>query len=138
SASSFARIVPLKPTPTTTASTGFSFVAMSVLSHQEHMLRVTMLVERGLALEAVGDRYRQRVVRHAVLFHEMRVHRRDARKTDQLPTDLVAVAAVDRIGEEALDGVVEQHVEEEARRHGLEWELAFVERAQHLVLLRAG
>src|SRR5437764_14096839 len=84
SASSFARIVPLKPTPTTTASTGFSFVAMSVLSHQEHMLRVTMLVERGLALEDVGDRYRQRVVRHAVLFHEMRVHRRDARKTDQL------------------------------------------------------
>src|SRR5438067_3179944 len=28
SASSFARMVPLKPTPTTTASTGFSFVAM--------------------------------------------------------------------------------------------------------------
>src|SRR5207302_8563852 len=138
SASSLARMEPLKPTPTTTASTGFSFVAMSVLSHEQHMLRMTMLVERGLALEDVGDRHRQRVVRHAVLFNEMRVHRGDARKADELPADLAAVAAVDRIGEEALDGVLEQHVEEEARRHRLERKLALLERAQHLVLLRGG
>src|SRR5437660_8773053 len=137
SASSFARMEPLSPTPTTTTSADFSLVAMSVLSHEEHMLRMAMLVERGLALEDVGDRHGQRVVRHAVLLHQVCVHRRDAGEADQLPADLAAVAAVDRIGEVALDGVVEEHVEEEARRHRLERELAFVERAQHLVLLRS-
>src|SRR5438874_10228463 len=107
SASSLARMEPLKPTPTTTASTGFSFVAMSVLSYEQHMLRVAVLVERSFALEDVGDRHWQRVVRHAVLFNEMRVRRGDARKADELPADLAAIAAVDRIGEEAFDRVVE-------------------------------
>src|SRR5690349_20551864 len=113
SASSLARMVPVKPTPTTTASTGFSFVAMSVLPHEQCVLRMAVLVERALALEKVDDGDGQRVVRHAVLVDVLRIDRRDAGKADQLPADLVAVAAVDRIGEEALDGVVEQQVEEE-------------------------
>src|SRR5882672_3824721 len=138
SASSLARMVPLSPTPTTTASTGLSRVAIgSVLPREQHVLRMPGLVERRLPLEDVDDRYRQRVVRHAVLLNVLRVHRGDAGKADQLPADLVAVAAVDRIGEEALDGVVQQQVEEEARRHRLERKLGLVERAQHFVLLGA-
>src|SRR3954471_65415 len=136
SASSLARIVPLKPTPTITASTGFSLVATSVLFHEQHVLRVTVLVERALAFQDVDDRHRQRVVRHAVLLDMLRVDGGYAGKADQLPADLVAVAAVDRIGEEALDGVVEEQVEEETRRHRLERNLALVERAQHFLLLR--
>src|SRR5438105_3704895 len=137
SASSLARIVPLKPTPTTTASTGFNLVAMSVLSHEQHVPRVTVLVERALAFQDIDDRYGQRVVRHAMFLDVLRVDGGYPGKADQLPADLVAVTAVDRIGEEALDGVVEEQVEKEARRHRLERKLAFVERAQHLVLLGA-
>src|SRR5436853_5235589 len=136
SASSLARMVPLKPTPTTTASTGFSLVAMSVLSHEQHVLRVTVLVERAFAFQDVDDRYRQRVVRHAMLLDVLRVDGGHAGKADQLPADLVAVAAVYGVGEEAFDGVVEEQVEEETRRHRLERKLAFIERAQHFLLLR--
>src|ERR1041384_1041563 len=136
SASSFARMVPLRPTPTTTASTGFSLVGMSVLSHEQHMLGMAMLVERALALQDVLDRHGQRVVRHAVLLDMGRIRGGNAGEADELPANLLAVAAVDRIRKEAFDGVVEHHVEEEARRHGVEWELALVERMQHLVLLR--
>src|SRR6476646_8884331 len=114
SESSLARMVPVRPTPTTTASTGFSLVAMSVLPHEQHVLRMAVLVERRLALEDVDDRDRQRVVRHAMLLDMLRIDGRDARKADQLPADLVPVAAVDRVGEKALDRIVEQQVEEEA------------------------
>src|SRR5689334_3878853 len=127
SASSLARMVPVRPTPTTTASTGFSLVAMSILPHEQHVLGMAVLVERRLALEDVDDRDRQRVVRHAVLLDVLRIDRGDAGKADQLPADLVAVAAIDRVGEETFDRVVEQQVEEEARRHRVERELALVE-----------
>src|SRR4051794_13096475 len=131
SASSFARMEPARPTPTTTASTGFSLVAMSaLLLHEEDVLRMARLVEDAFPFEDIDDGDRQRVVRHAVLFDEVRIYGRDARKADQLPADLVAIAAVDRIREEALDGVLQQHVEEEARRHRLERPLPLVERAQ--------
>src|SRR5438046_1316087 len=65
-----------------------------------------------------------------------RVDRRDAWKTYQLPAGLVAVAAIDRIGKEALQRVREQHVEEELRAHALQLDLAAVEAAQHFILLR--
>src|SRR5205085_714810 len=75
SASSLARMVPLRPTPTTTASTGFNRVAMSVLSHQKYVLRVPMLVEHALPLQDVDNGYRQRVVGHAMLLDVLGVHR---------------------------------------------------------------
>src|SRR5712692_372224 len=114
SASSFARIVPVRPTPTITASTGLSRVAMSVLSAREDMLRVAVLVGLGAPFEHVEDRHRLGVVGHAVL---------------------VAVAAVDRVGEEALDGVVEQEVEEEPPRYRFERELSVLQPVEHVVLL---
>src|SRR5438105_3363843 len=138
SASSLARMVPLRPTPTTTASTGFNRVAMSVLSHQKHMLGMAVLVEHRFILQNVEDRHRQRVVWHAVLLDVLRIDGRYAREAHQLPADLLAVAAVDRIGEEAFDGVVEKQAEEKSRRHRLERKLALFERMQHLVLLRGG
>src|SRR5258706_703700 len=139
SASSFARMVPVRPTPTITASTGLSRVAMSaLLPGDEHVLRVAGLVHLGAAFEDVEDRHRLRGVGHAVLVDMTRVHGGDAWETDQLPAGLVAVAAVDRVAEEALDGVVEQQVEEEPCRHRFERELAVLEPAQHIVLLAGG
>src|SRR4051812_23624606 len=93
SASSLARMVPVKPTPTTTASTGFSLVAMSVFPYEQHMLGMSVLIEHRLAFEDVDDRDRQRVVRHAVLLDVLRIDGGDAGKADQLPADLLAVAA---------------------------------------------
>src|SRR5256885_2434692 len=65
-----------------------------------------------------------------------RVDGRHAREADQLPADLVAVAAIDRIGKEALQRVGEQHVEEELRAHALQFDLAAVQATQHFILLR--
>src|SRR4051812_2780350 len=78
SASSLARIVPVNPTPTITASTGFSRLAMSVLPGDEDVLGMAVLVGRGTAFEQVDDRHRLGVVRHAMLFDQRRIDRRDA------------------------------------------------------------
>src|SRR5438552_9143955 len=100
------------------------------------MLRVPVLVDLGDVVDDILDRYRHRVVGHAVLIDMRRVDRRDAWKTYQLPAGLVAVAAIDRIGEEALQRVREQHVEEELRAHALQLDLAAIQAVQHFILLR--
>src|SRR4030095_6650289 len=92
SASSFARIVPVRPTPTIATSTGFSRVAMSVLSGQHDVLGMPVLVGFGPALEHVRDRYRLNVVGYAVLVDERGVHRRDAPEAGPLPTRPLAGA----------------------------------------------
>src|SRR5258706_16465775 len=69
SASSFARMVPVTPTPTITTSTLFSLVAIvasSVFARQQHVLRMAVLVELGHVLLHVRDRHRHRRVRHVV------------------------------------------------------------------------
>src|SRR2546421_11861101 len=80
SASSLARMVPLRPTPTTTASTGFNRVAMLVVSHKKHVLRVPMPVEHGLVLTDADDGYRQRVVGQRMLLELFRVPSSAARR----------------------------------------------------------
>src|SRR6266480_915187 len=95
-----------------------------------------VLVHLGYFVDDILDRYRHGVVRHAVLIDMRRVDGRHAREADQLPADLVAVAAIDRIGKEALQRVREQHVEEELRAHRLQLDLAAVQAAQHFILLR--
>src|SRR5713101_2178404 len=76
SASSFARIVPVRPTPTVTTSTGLSWVAMSdprlVVEH--HMDRVAVLVHPRDFLGDVGDRHRLGAVGDAVLLDERSVY----------------------------------------------------------------
>src|SRR3989475_11554904 len=82
------------------------------------------------------DRCGPGFVRPAVPIDMRRLDARHAREADQLPADLVAVAAIDGIGKEALQRVREQHVEEELRAHALQLDLAAVEAAQHFILLR--
>src|SRR5207302_3065473 len=139
SASSFAMMVPVRPAPTIATSTGLSLVAMAappVVTAQQDVLRVPVLVHLGDAVDDILDRYRHCVVRHAVLLDMHGVDGGDAREADQLPAGLVAVAAIDRIGEEALQRVREQHVEEELRAHALQFDLAAIQAAQHFILLR--
>src|SRR2546427_10360761 len=95
-----------------------------------------VLVHLCYVVDDILDRYRHGVVRPAVPIDMRRLDARHAREADQLPADLVAVAAIDRIGKEALQRVREQHVEEELRAHALQLDLAAVEAAQHFILLR--
>src|SRR3954469_23976265 len=137
SASSFAMMVPVSPTPTITTSTLFSLVAAmslsSVFLRQEDVLRVAVLVGRDLLLMHVGDRNRLGVVGHVVLVDVVRVRRRHAGKAHQLPADLVPDAAVDRVGEEALEGVGQHEIEEKAAGHRLYRQLSRFELRQGLI-----
>src|SRR5439155_22875849 len=138
---SFARMVPVRPTPTVTTSTGFSLVAMALgprLVVEHHVDRVAVLVHMGDFLGDVGDRHRLGAVGDAVLLDEGSVYSGEPGEAHQLPAGLVAVPAVYRVGEKTLDGVGEQHVEEKLRAHLLELDLASVKALQHLVLLHAG
>src|SRR5262245_14468761 len=140
SASSLARIVPVSPTPTTTTSTGVSLVAIaasSVETRQKHVLRMAVLVGRDRVALHVRDRHWLGVVGHAVLLDVLAVRGGDARESHELPRDLVAVAAVDRVGEEALHRVREQQIEEERPRQRRERELSGLELRKDLVLLRS-
>src|SRR5262245_52970692 len=82
--SSFARIPPVQPSPTMTASTSLSLVAMA----SAHVLD--------------GDG-RHGIFLAAVFLDVLVVHRERAGEAQQLPAGLVAVAAVDRVGEHPLD-----------------------------------
>src|SRR5215469_6630354 len=93
--SSRARMAPVQPIPTMTASTSLSLVAMAASSGE------------------VGDRLRPRgVALAAILVDLVRVGGGQAGEADQLPSGLVAVAAVHGIGEEALDRDLVQAPEE--------------------------
>src|SRR5579871_3452775 len=120
--SSRARMLPVQPTPITTASTSLRTVAMVVPSLRE-----------------VRDRARWLVVLLAeVCLDVLLVGGGQARIAHHLPRRLVAVAAVDRIGEEALHRDLQQRVEEhpagERREIGL---AAFHRLAGGLAILRA-
>src|SRR5438876_7204582 len=80
-----ARIEPVQPIPTMTASTSFKRVAMAIAPSRK-----------------VGDRLRlDEIALVAILIDAVGVERGQARIADHLPGRLVAVAAIDRIGEEA-------------------------------------
>src|SRR5580693_1736484 len=94
--SSRAMMAPVQPMPTMTASTSFSLVAIVASGSRE-----------------IRDRPRRRDVALVVIGIDLfAVERRQAREAEHLPGDLVAVAAVHRIGEEALHHDREHAVEE--------------------------
>src|SRR3569833_2476890 len=96
SVSSLAMIAPVQPKPTSNASTGASLRAMST----------------PRPLDAAADAHRRQRVLLAVPGDEVRVVVARPRKADQLPARHVAVAAVDRVAPEALEGVLQQLLEE--------------------------
>src|SRR5262245_16964241 len=93
--SSRAMMLPVQPMPTMTASTSFNRVAMAASSRK------------------VRNRLRRLLVRLvAVLRDHVAIGRRQAGEADHLPRHLVAIAAIDRIGEEPLHVEGEQPLEE--------------------------
>src|SRR5581483_1590496 len=120
SSNSLDRMPPVQPRPTTTTSTSFSFVAMpssrvvcacpcrntgsrvSGTSASAHVLDAHRIDGEGLVL---------------VLLDILPVHRDHAGETDHLPAGLVAVAAVDRVREHALNnGLIEGRPEHPHRQ----------------------
>src|SRR5262245_51758353 len=97
--SSAERIPPVQPSPTTTASTSGSLVAMVASSSAQ--VRNALGVCDVLAVAEFRD--------------VLAMYRDDAGKAHQLPARLVAVAAVDRVGEHAFHDVLIELAEERAR-----------------------
>src|ERR1700733_12067673 len=113
-------IEPTTPLPTTTTSTGFNFVAdisafPVAVALDDDVLRKAFRIDRhftGLDIEhadgfgvvrlAAGDQFSVLAAGHAG-------------ESEQLPAHLVAVAAVQRIGEVPFFGVAPQQIEEEFR-----------------------
>src|SRR5207249_2453271 len=92
--SSRAMILPDQPMPTMTASTAFKVLAMETSSRE------------------IGDGLRLEHDLLAAIFERLLgIGRGQAGIADHAPRDLVAVAAVDRIGKEPLHGGLQQHIE---------------------------
>src|SRR5229473_3011568 len=114
--SSRAMMLPVQPMPTMTASTSFNRVAMAASSRK---------VRNGLRRLLVG------LV--AVLRDDVAIGCRQTGEADHLPRHLVAVAPMDRIGEEALHVEPEQRLEELLAVEADELRLALLERLQRLL-----
>src|SRR5262249_20666531 len=116
--SSRARMLPVQPMPTITASTSFNRVAMSASSRKvAYRLRL-------------GD-----VALAAILLDQVGVGRRQAGKAHRPTRRLVAVAAVDRIGKEALHGDGEQRLKKLLAVEVGKLRLALFQRFQRLLAL---
>src|SRR5277367_3122952 len=121
SVSSLARMPPVQPSPTMTTSTSLSFVTM-IRPPSAHVRDAERLVRKRLA---------------AIFLDIVAMHRDDAGKTDDCPSGLVAVAAVDRIGIHALDhGLVQRGPEHPHRQSAVEDDLVGRKADQHFLALR--
>src|SRR5262245_30299968 len=89
-------MLPVQPMPTMTASTSFNRVAIFLLPSRE-----------------IRDRLRlDDVALVAILLDQVGIDRWQPGEANHLPCDLIAVTAVDRIGEEALHRDLQQCLEE--------------------------
>src|SRR6185369_4170240 len=123
SVSSFARMPPVQPRPTITTSTSLSFVAMC-RPPSAHVRNADRIIGERLVLEFLDV---------------LTMHRDRAREADQPPAGLVAVAAMDRVGEHALHHALINHCPELARRQpAVEVDAAARKCDQHLLTLRFG
>src|SRR5688572_3063023 len=119
-ASSIDMIEPTTPLPTTTASTGFILVVVMLfpsvrLDHD--VLREARWIGLRLPELDVEDAHGLGAIELGLVEVVLVIARRHAGETDQFPAHLVAVAAVDRIGEETFLSVAPKEIEEHLRGH---------------------
>src|SRR5690348_9855230 len=120
SVSSFARMPPVQPRPTITTSTSLSFVAMC-RPPSAHVRNADRFIGERLVLEFLDV---------------LAMHRDRAREADQPPAGLVAIAAMDRVGEHALHHGLIHHGPELARRQSaIEGDATARKRDQHFLTL---
>src|SRR5215467_10758721 len=123
SVSSLARMPPVQPRPTMTTSTSLSFVAMCC-PPSAHVRNADRIIGERLVL---------------VSLDVLAMHRDRAREADQPPAGLVAVTAMDRVGEHAFDhGLIHHGPELAHRKPALEIDAAGCEPLQHLLALGLG
>src|SRR5215470_2320561 len=123
SVSSLAKMPPVQPRPTITTSTSLSLVAMC-RPPSAHVRNADRFIGERLVLEFLDV---------------LAVHRDRAREADQPPAGLVAVAAMDRIGEHALHhGLVHHGPELACRQAAIEIDATARKCDQHLLTLRFG
>src|SRR6516162_5631800 len=113
-------IEPTTPLPTTTTSTGFIFVAdisvfLITVGLGDDVPWEAFGIERHFAGLDVENADGVGVVRLMAGDQFPVLAAGHSGEAEQFPTHVVAVAAVERIGEIALFGVAPQHVEEEFR-----------------------
>src|ERR1039458_6222828 len=125
-ASSLARMEPAKPTPMTTTSTSFSFWGIGLFPSHAGDYRV--------AARAIRDAQRLSMKFHTVLIDQVVVICVRTGKSDHLPGDFVLVAAINRIGEESFNRVLQQELEECVRRHAGKVDISFFESRKIYVL----
>src|SRR5437763_10978052 len=160
-ANSLLKIPPVQPSPTTTTSTSLSFVTMTrpqsafvarMKRSEMREISVPGVVGPGYRCAHPGYRVcaRSAHIRDAeravcgeflvpVFLDVLAMHRDRAGEADQLPAGLVAVAAMDRIGEHAFhDALIKRRPEHAHRQAVVEGDLRAREGDQHLLaLLRA-
>jgi len=97
-------MVPESPAPTTTAFLRFPRL----------VFRITLIVEFGATGLDVENAHRFDAIGAGLRVEQLAVVRcRHAGKADEAPARLVAVAAVDRIAEEAFFGISPEHSEKQ-------------------------
>src|SRR5882757_4695264 len=120
SVSSLARMPPVQPSPTMTTSTSLSFMVMARPS--THVRDADRLGRERLA---------------SIFLHMVAMHRNDAGKTDDRPSCLVAIAAVDRVGIDAFDhGLIKRRPESPHRQPVVESDFSGGQTDQYLLALR--
>src|SRR5690348_3333059 len=126
--SSWARIEPVQPRPMITTSVDGSMRVMAcALAHCGASM--------GDPSRPAGDADRWQRVALVVALDPVAVVVARAREAQHLPADHVAVAAIDRIGEEALARVGQYLLEQPLGAGAVELDRALLEAAQQLVLL---
>src|SRR3954466_8759085 len=122
SASSLLRIPPVQPSPTTTTWTSLSFVTIvSPLAHVRDA-------------ERIGGKFLVLVFLDVLAMDSDR-----AGKADQLPARLVAISAIDRVGEHPLHhGLIEHGPKRSDRQTAFERDLRGREPDQNLLALLLG
>src|SRR4051812_16824422 len=120
SVSSLARMPPVQPSPTITASTSLSLVAMA---------RPSAHVRDA---DRIGGKFLV-----AILLDIVAMHRDRARESDHPPSGLVAVSAIDRIGEHAFPhGLIDRRPEHPRRQAAVEGHLAGRQPDHNVLALR--
>src|SRR5216684_8188487 len=120
SVSSLERMPPVQPRPTTTTSTSLSFVAIAP-SSSAHVRDADRIALEFLVAEFLDI---------------FAMHRDDAGEAEHAPARLVAIAAVDRVGEHAFHhGLVHGAPERAHRQAAVEGDLGGREADQHLLAL---
>src|SRR5690348_7018430 len=130
-------MAPVQPRPITTTSFAGSLCAIRLLQFA-HSSDVSAQRASLRPVRMAGDADRRQCHALVVTLDPLAIIVVRAGKADHLPADHVLVAAIDRIGEESVLGVLEQRLEEVVAIRALELERLVFQSLDDLVLVVVG